>query len=45
MTDCGGEYNSQEFDEFCYKHGIKRQLNAAYTPQQMEFVREKIALL
>lgn len=33
-TDRGGEYNSQEFVEFCEKHGIKRQLTAAYTPQQ-----------
>ncbi|GLU09096.1 hypothetical protein SLE2022_259720 [Rubroshorea leprosula] len=33
-TDCGGEYNSHEFANFCETHGIKRQLTAAYTPQQ-----------
>lgn len=30
----GGEYNSKEFDEYRREHGIKRQLTAAYTPQQ-----------
>ncbi|KAK2970503.1 hypothetical protein RJ640_013575 [Escallonia rubra] len=33
-TDRGGEYNSHEFVNFCEIHGIKRQLTAAYTPQQ-----------
>ena len=33
-TDRGGEYNSHEFVIFCENHGIKRQLTAAYTPQQ-----------
>jgi len=33
-TDRGGEYNSLEFTEFCKDHGIKRQLTAAFTPQQ-----------
>ena len=33
-TDRGGEYNSQEFANFCDMHGIRRQLTAAYTPQQ-----------
>lgn len=33
-TDRGGEFCSKEFDEFCKTHGIKRQLTAAYTPQQ-----------
>ncbi|XP_073152810.1 uncharacterized protein [Henckelia pumila] len=33
-TDRGGEYNSNEFSNFCETHGIKRQLTAAYTPQQ-----------
>ena len=33
-TDRGGEYNSQEFANFCESDGIKRQLTAAYTPQQ-----------
>lgn len=34
QTDRGGEYNSLKFVEFCDKHGIKRHLTAAYTPQQ-----------
>lgn len=33
-TDRGGEYNSTEFKDYCKEHGIKRQLTAAYTPQQ-----------
>lgn len=33
-ADRGGEYTSQEFMNFCEKMGIKRQLTAAYTPQQ-----------
>ena len=33
-TDRGGAYNSHEFAIFCENHGIKRQLTAAYTPQQ-----------
>ena len=32
-TDQGGEYNSLEFVECCDKHGIKRDLTAAYTRQ------------
>ncbi|GAU16044.1 hypothetical protein TSUD_339150 [Trifolium subterraneum] len=33
-TDRGGEFTSNSFNEFCSEHGIKRQLTAAYTPQQ-----------
>ncbi|CAJ2648156.1 unnamed protein product [Trifolium pratense] len=33
-TDRGGEYTSNEFNEFCSTHGVKRQLTTAYTPQQ-----------
>ncbi|GJV64547.1 putative RNA-directed DNA polymerase [Tanacetum coccineum] len=33
-TDRGGEYLSNEFSEFCRKHGIKRQLTTSFTPQQ-----------
>ncbi|GAU37822.1 hypothetical protein TSUD_276400 [Trifolium subterraneum] len=33
-TDRGGEYTSTAFNEFCDLHGIRRQLTAAYTPQQ-----------
>ncbi|KAE8705938.1 hypothetical protein F3Y22_tig00110415pilonHSYRG00197 [Hibiscus syriacus] len=33
-TDNGGEYTSEEFDDFCRKEGIKRQLTVANTPQQ-----------
>ncbi|GKU94075.1 hypothetical protein SLEP1_g7612 [Rubroshorea leprosula] len=32
--DRGGEFNSKEFVDFCEFDGIKRQLTAAYTPQQ-----------
>lgn len=33
-TDRGGEFNSNDFTNFCVMHGIRRQLTAAYTPQQ-----------
>ncbi|KAE8718737.1 hypothetical protein F3Y22_tig00109992pilonHSYRG00051 [Hibiscus syriacus] len=33
-TDNGGEYTSEEFDDFCKKEGIKRQFTVANTPQQ-----------
>ena len=32
--DRGGEFTSQDFNEFGNENGIKRQLTAAYTPQQ-----------
>jgi len=33
-TDKGGEFTSNEFNNFCSNQGIKRQLTTAYTPQQ-----------
>ena len=33
-TDRGGEFTSKDFNEYCLLNGIKRQLTAAYTPQQ-----------
>ncbi|GKV11790.1 hypothetical protein SLEP1_g23011 [Rubroshorea leprosula] len=33
-TDHGEEYCSNEFAKFCDNQGIKRQITAAYTPQQ-----------
>lgn len=33
-TDCGGEFTSQDFTNFCDVNGINRQLTAAYLPQQ-----------
>lgn len=32
-THRGGEFNSEEFNEFCKQNGIKRQLTTAYTQQ------------
>jgi transposase InsO family protein len=40
-TNRGGEFTSLEFNEFCIEHGIKRQLTAAYTPQQNEVAERK----
>lgn len=31
-TDRGGEFLSQNFDEFCEENGIRRELTAPYTP-------------
>ena len=33
-TDMGGEFTSNKFNQFCKDYGIRRQLTAAYTPQQ-----------
>ncbi|KAK2427210.1 putative mitochondrial protein [Trifolium repens] len=33
-TDRGGEFTSTAFNDFCNVNGVKRQLTAAYTPQQ-----------
>ena len=33
-TDRGGEFISQEFNNFCNESGIHRQLTASFTPQQ-----------
>ena len=33
-SDRGGEYTSHEFNTFCEKEGIERELTTAYTPQQ-----------
>lgn len=40
-TDRGGEFTSNEFNHFCGLNGIKRQLTAAYTPQQNGAVERK----
>ncbi|PNX94522.1 copia-type polyprotein [Trifolium pratense] len=40
-TDRGGEFNSNEFNNFCEVNGIKRQVTAAYTPQQNGIAKRK----
>lgn len=40
-TDRGGEFTSQEFNNFCDVNGIQRQLTAAYTPQQNGIAERK----
>lgn len=37
----GGEFTSQEFVEYCEKHGIKRQYVAPRTPQKMGWLNER----
>ena len=33
-SDNGGEYESNEFDDFCQEAGIKKELTVPYNPQQ-----------
>ena len=33
MSDRGGEYTSNEFQDFCANLGIERQLTITYSPQ------------
>ena len=40
-SDRGGEFNSQEFQEFCSESGIKRHLTAPYSPQQNGVVERR----
>ena len=40
-TDRGGEFTSQDFTNFCCDNGIRRQLTAAYTPQQNGIAERK----
>lgn len=40
-TDRGGEFNSNEFNDFCKQSGIKRQLTTSYTPQQNGVAQRK----
>ncbi|KAG7599681.1 GAG-pre-integrase domain [Arabidopsis suecica] len=40
-TDRGGEFLSQEFQEFCNSTGIKRHLTAPYSPQQNGVVERR----
>ena len=40
-SDNGGEFTSNEFNEFCEGHGIKRQFSAMKTPQHNGVVERK----
>lgn len=40
-TDRGGEFCSTEFNNYCNKSGIQRQLTAPYTPQQNGVVERR----
>ena len=40
-TDRGGEFTSQDFTNFCCDNGIRRQLTAAYRPQQNGIAERK----
>lgn len=40
-TDRGGEFVSQEFQDFCDTNGIKRHLTAPYSPQQNGVVERR----
>jgi transposase InsO family protein len=33
-TDCGGEFTAKEFSQYCEELGIRRELDAPYSPEQ-----------
>lgn len=41
-SDRDGEFCSSQFDSFCEKHGIRRQLSTPRTPYQNGVVQRKI---
>ena len=40
-SDKGGEYESNEFDDFCREAGIKKELTIPYNPQQNGVAKRK----
>jgi transposase InsO family protein len=40
-SDNGGEFISKEFMDYCSRHGIKRQLSIARTPQENGVIERK----
>ena len=40
-SDNGGEYESNDFDDFCREAGIKKELTVPYNPQQNGVVERK----
>lgn len=40
-SNCGGEFTSNEFKDYCERHGIRRQYSASRTPQQNGVVERK----
>lgn len=40
-TDRGGEFNSNEFKNYCEDNGIERHYTAPYTPQQNGVVERR----
>ena len=44
-SDNGGEYTSKEFEAYCKKERIKRELTTPYNPQQMVLRKERIGPL
>jgi transposase InsO family protein len=40
-SERGGEFISNEFEDFCETHGIKRHFSIARTPQQNRVIARK----
>jgi hypothetical protein len=40
-SDNGGEYTSNDFDDYCVREGIRREMNVAYNPQQKGVAERK----
>jgi transposase InsO family protein len=38
-SDNGGEYTSNDFNDFCAREGIKRELTVPYNPSRMGLLK------
>ena len=43
-SDNGGEFTSNDFNDYCKEAGIKRRLTIPYNPKQMVWQAERIDL-
>jgi hypothetical protein len=40
-TDCGGEFTTRGFVEYCFEHGVQRYLTVSYMPEKNDIVERR----